>query len=262
MLNFKSNYYCLITNKFMITEIEKIEMPDWLQIDNFSFDIKKVLKDSLYYPASNFDGKPVTHLMGNVYSFIYVDYGVTKDEFYNEVKNHGFVGYHTIYNQTITQEMLIPEGWNVSLFPDYNEIHRMKNMNTFIKKPFCEWMIFERDADKDDTYNPRRFSLLFMCADGAASYQALYLSNKITPKILAIIQPGHGWGGNYTDFTDRDKIFAKSVFHDFSNLPQYLLIGGYGRGYDNASALWEEYSEGVWHTRTSLSSMKLWRKTI
>lgn len=69
----------------MIAEIEEIEMPDWLKADNFSFDIKKVLKDSLYYPASNFDGRPVAHLIGNIYSFIYADYGVTKDEFYNEV---------------------------------------------------------------------------------------------------------------------------------------------------------------------------------
>lgn len=245
----------------MILEIEELEMPDWLQNETFSFDIKKILKDSLYYPSSHFDGKPVAHLMGNVYSFVYVDYGVTKDDFYNEVKNHGFAGYHTIYNQTITQEMLIPDGWNVHISPDYNEIHRMEHIKSFIKKPFCEWMIFERDADKDDTYNPRRFSLLFMCADGAASYQALYLSNKISPKILAIIQPGHGFGGNYTDFRDRDKIFAKSVFHENSALPQFLLIGGYGSGYLFDVAVWAEYSKEVWHTSTSLSSMKLWRKT-
>ena len=115
--------------------IAEIGMPDWIIADNFSFDLKKVLQDSLYYPSSNFDGKPVTHLMGNIYSFIYADYGVTK-------------------------KMLAPKGWNVQLSPDYDDINRMQNFQSFIKEPFCEWIISERDSDKDDNYNPVRFSLL------------------------------------------------------------------------------------------------------
>ncbi len=239
----------------MITEIEHLQMPDWLKKDIFSFNIKEVLTDSLYYPCSHFDGKPVTHLMGNVYSFIYVDYGVSKDDFCNEVNNHGFDGYHTIYSESIGIDQLVPNGWNVHVTPDESEINRLEMgyIREWIKEPFCEWMIFERDTDKDETYNPKRFSLLFLCAEGAASYQALYLSNNIAPKILAIIRPGHGFGGNYTDFRNKDKILARSVFYNESKLPEYILIDS------TSEPLWEEYAEAIWSTANYFTSMKLWK---
>jgi hypothetical protein len=64
----------------MINEIEIIQMPDWLSSVNFKFNINEVLKDSLYYPSSAFDGDPIKYFMGNVYSFIYVDYCNTRDD--------------------------------------------------------------------------------------------------------------------------------------------------------------------------------------
>lgn len=208
----------------MINMIETIQMPEWLSKNTFEFNIKSILNDSLYYPSAYFDGVPVKYLMGNIFSFIYVDYGVSKEQFLTEINNNGFNGYKIIHSQSIDQKELTPNGWSAYLPPDHNENHSPQQYNgDWIKDPFCEWIIFEREDEKDDSHNPKRFSLLYLCADGAATYQAIYLSNDCKPKIIAIIRPGTGFGCNWTDFTDRKKIFARSVFSNTNLLPNYII---------------------------------------
>lgn len=246
----------------MINEIEKIGMPEWLSSEIFAFSVNTVLENSLYYPSAHFDGDPVKYFMGNIFSFVYVDYGVSKDEFFQEINNQGFRGFHSIHRQSISQTELTPNGWTVHLQPDRTERNPNDNFyRNWIKEPFCEWIVFERDDDRDDSYNPKRFSLIYLCADGAAAYQAIYLSNNIKPKIIAIIQPGHGFGGNWTDFTDRKKIFAKSVFYKDTLLPDYIINGGWGGSEFYNSPIWNEYNEPITNINTGRATLKLWKRT-
>jgi hypothetical protein len=243
----------------MLTEIKPIEMPEWLSSDNFTFDVHKVLENSLFYPSAGFDGNPVKFFMGNVFSFVYVDYGVSRQEFYEEIENQGFHGYHQIYKKSISQNELIPNGWSVMIQP---EISPNDNFyDKVIKKPFCEWFIFERNDNKDDSYNPKRFSFIYVCADGAAAYQAMYLSNNIKPRIIAIIHPGHGFGNNYTDFTDRDKIFAKSVFYNEDCLPEYLVHDVFVNSKPENAPIWDEYNKSVKTSHPDMASFAIWQRT-
>jgi hypothetical protein len=252
----------------MIKEIEQMEMPDWLKNNDFNFDVYKVLKDSLYYPCSRFDGKPVKYFMGNVFSFVYVDYGVTKEKLLQALKQRGFKGYyHIIHQQKISEKELIPNGWCVRILPDDNEkeiFDIMRNMFKInMEKAFCEWIIFERDPDKDDSHNPSKFSLLYLYADGVAAYQALYLSNKIAPKMIAIIQPGYGFGGNYTDFRDRKRIFAKSIFYDTNLLPKYIINGNWGRlEPEDRKPFWKEYNKLLWEMSQKDRYLTLWGRNV
>ena len=67
----------------MINELPLLDYPSWLKaltVESMAedeFPLKKLLTDSLYYPSSAFDGDPVRHLAGNIYRFIYCDYGRT-----------------------------------------------------------------------------------------------------------------------------------------------------------------------------------------
>jgi hypothetical protein len=246
----------------MIKEIEKIKMPEWLNKSNFVFNINEILKDSLYYPCSEFDGDPVKYLMGNVFSFVYVDYGVSKEDFYNQINNNGFVGYNIIHKKSISQNELIPNGWKIKIKPNLIEENPNIYYSTWTKKPFCEWIIFERNSDRDESYNPKRFSLLYLCADGAAAYQAIYLSNKIRPKIITIIQPGEDFGGNYTVFRDKNLIFCRSVFHDLSQLPTYLVNGGWGHSDYYEVIVWHEYNIPVKLFKTDRATLKIWKLNI
>jgi hypothetical protein len=245
----------------MVNEMEVFDIPEWLSTDNFAFDINKVLDNSLYYPCARFDGDPVKYLMGNVFSFIYVDCGVSKVDFQQSINNPGFRGYHIIHRQTISQNQLAPGGWSIRIQPDHNEKNPNDNFYTnWIKEPFCEWIIFERDDDRDESYNSKRFSLIYLCADGVAAYQAMYLSNNIKHKIIAIIQPGHGFGGNWTNFTDRNKIFAKSVFYNKYQLPDYIVNGGWGGSDSYSKPIWNEYSELVKIIKTRGSTLAIWKR--
>ena len=106
----------------------------------------------------------------------------------------------------------------------------------FIEKPFCSWLIFERKPEFDESHNPVRFSLLYLCADGAAAYQALYLSNNIAPKFLCLINPGMG-----TDYYLENCLLHRSIKYDLKKVPDYLVTDSISRIY------WSEYQNLVYN---------------
>lgn len=225
----------------MIEELEKNEIPEWLKdmssddIENKILPIKDILSNSFYYPASAFDGKPIRFFLGNFYSFIYADYSLSEEEFNNEIENRGFKGYKVLGKRSLNMKELIPNGW----IPDFDELEYVRPILT--SKPFASWIVFERKDEFNENHNPERFSLLYICGDGVATFQALYHSNQSKPDCVAIIQPGTGFGNNWTDFRDESKIFAKNVLGNKSGKPKYLINGGLGNRYDKPC--WSEYSK-------------------
>ena len=92
----------------MIDQLAKMEMPDWLTSilkdqENVPLNIENILKDSLYYPACGVNGTPVKHLVGNIFSFVYADYGIRRDVFLNNLhgsgEDDGFKNYHLIFEK-------------------------------------------------------------------------------------------------------------------------------------------------------------------
>jgi hypothetical protein len=141
---------------------------------------------------------------------------------------------------------LIPKGWNVVIKPQREyEYHRPADYRSCIKPGFCQWFIFEATETIDSEDKPTRISLLFLCGDGPATYQALYLSNRIKPKILAILQPGHGFGGNWTNYRDPKAILAKSVTQNRSLMPDYLVDGGYCGENNYTEPIWPDYPTNI-----------------
>jgi len=245
----------------MFEEVTKAEMPEWIK-NPAEFDIHDVLKDSLYYPASGHDGHPVEYFMGNVYSFVYVDYSISRENLLEEIANKGFRGYRVIRQLPISESQLAPNGWRIRVTPDCAEHHQPDHYSDVFEKPFAEWFIFERTEEYGEDHNPSRFSLLFICADGAAAYQALYLENRMAPKILAIIQPGEAFGCNWTDFTSRRLIMARSVFYGTNPLPEYVINGGIGRSEFYRAPIWPEYSEFVKKFNIGAKYFRIWKRPV
>lgn len=56
----------------MIEGLPQIILPEWLSvvdadsIETSSFPLEEVLRNSLYYPSSGFDGDPVRYMAGNI----------------------------------------------------------------------------------------------------------------------------------------------------------------------------------------------------
>lgn len=213
-------------------------VPDWLahlqpaELQVCPFPLSDVLRHSLYYPAAGLDGRPVQFLGGFIHSFIYVDYGVEERAVDSEIQTPGFLGYHLVGRRALNEHDLAPNGWHQHVPPQYNDqvcAFNEARYHRFVGTPYATWYIFDREHDRGEDHGPQRFSLVYLCADGIAAYQALYWQNHIAPEVLAIIQPGHGLGGNYTDFTDPDGFLAWTVLYgNGQHVPEFLVCGKIG----------------------------------
>ena len=215
----------------LINQITKV------QFEN-AVPIKELLENSLYYPACGFDGGVVKHFSKEVQSFIYCDYA-TGEKKLNDASNK-FYGYRLLFERNVKEAELTPNGWIPIIPPRVNKEKYFKYIKCF-ENPFCRWSIYERENDLDDDHGPIRFSVLYIGGEGVATYNALYYSNKTTAKILAIIQPGTGWGLNWTDFRKQDDALGYTVLNNPYGTPDKIVYGGIGKDYNDLK--WEGYKK-------------------
>ena len=201
--------------------------------------LKLLLERSLYYPACGIDGDPVKYLGGAVLSFVYVDYRYTHDEWTNEIKNWGFKGYRLLATRPVIEAELSPDGWPPPIPHLYLRSETRRPVK--VKDPFCEWSVFERNVDAGPDHGPQRFNLLYVRAEGVAAFRSLYVENNSGPAVIAVIQPGTGTGGNWTDFRDEKAILARTVLGNPAGTPPFLLYGGYGSRDEYNTPCWLQY---------------------
>ncbi|RLL82417.1 hypothetical protein Y697_07655 [Mesotoga sp. BH458_6_3_2_1] len=259
----------------MMTELPSMEMPEWIRNPG-EFDIRNILQDSLCYLASGLHGHFVKYYMGNVYSFVYIDYFISREDLLQDMAEYGFTGYSVIRQESIDPYRLHRGGWDAltwyyreddprgerrfdhfrgdrerGYFAGYLDIlnpswkkvlpdERDGNPNSerrIQKEPFAEWFILERTEEYDETHNPKRFSFFFLNTEAVAAYQALYLANRMAPKIIVI--PQYGFGLNWTEFALREKILARTIFYRDNPLPEYIV------GMSGFTEPWPEYTNRV-----------------
>jgi len=215
-------------NQAIMEVLPPVPMPDWLRTTTGAtmldgdFPLATILKDSVYYPSSGFDADPVVHLGGALYSFIYVDYGYQRKRVHEGLME-AFQGYRVIGIRPVSEMELVPNGWT----PEPLRYRDGDLQWTSPETRFCDWMIFERRTEETDIRGPQRFSLLYLCAEGAAAFQALYTENRAFPRAVAVIQPGEAFGGNCTKFRNPEGILAMSVLCNPHGTPEFLLSGGW-----------------------------------
>lgn len=212
------------------------------KIETELLPISEILQDSLYYPSCGFDGGVVKdcNTIGRdfrICNFIYCDYARGIQAF-SEMQNT-FIGYHILGSRSVRRSELIPAGWIPSIPPNFDLAEYQRYKDEW--KPFIHWTVYERDESRVEDHGPKRFSLLYLGGEGVATYQALYWTNKTCPKALAIIQPGNGFGHNWTNFKDKNASLAWVVYNNPAGIPQIIYYGGYCGPYDDFD--WSEYAE-------------------
>ena len=193
-------------------------------IANGEFPVRTLLYNSVYYPASGFDGGiirdcNINRKDWNVLSFVYVDYQATERSLAATDMPRG---YKLLGERHLKESDLVPNGWTPQLPPNLDLERYQYVVN---KQPFATWMVFERLPEFGDDHGPKRFSLLYLCADGVAAYQALYWTHCVCPKAIAIIQPGTGFGCNWTDFFMAKEPFHWMVSHNPAGMPEFVYCG-------------------------------------
>ena len=196
-----------------------------------------VLRHCVYYPSAGVDGYPVKYLGRYFQSFVYVDYGVGEQFVLNDLPN--FRGYDLILNRQVCQDELVPRGWQP---PKLRREDGDPTRNAGrILPPFAIWAVYDRKPEVCPEHGPQRFSLLYIGGEGAATFHALFYSHRVSPAVVALIQPGTGFGGNWTDFENPNRVFARLVRENPAGMPDHLLYGGWGDGGGYISAPWPEY---------------------
>lgn len=243
----------------MIPGIERRNTPEWLMnlSDLETLPIQYLLKESLFYPSSGRDGDPVRYLGGFVHSFIYVDYGLDRSAIWESLHDdrHGFKGYSLLGCRYVAESELSVSGMRLTpaeLTREENPLRHPKNT----KQPFAIWTVQERSRNYGEEHGPERFSLLYICADGAAAFRALYYGNQCTPEVIAIVQSGEGWGGNWTDFRDPNRILGRLVLGNPYGRPSCLLYGGWGLDYRDCC--WPHYKTLIHYWRAAYGALGLW----
>jgi len=193
--------------------------------------LKDLLCNSCFYPSSGLDSSPVILANGCVHSFVFVDYSTTREKLLNALSPQGFSPYKALLSRDVAMHEVAPDGWfpsNPQRFnnPGFGDYERLDYARKRCK-PFGHWSVWQRKDTHSDLAGPRLFSFLFLGGEGLACYEGMYRRNDITPKAIALIQPGHAMGDNWTAFTDPEAPLWSTV-REGGSFPNYLLIGRWG----------------------------------
>jgi len=204
---------------------------------------EKELSQSVYYPACGFDFSPLLAFSHISQLFIYADWGVRLEEVARKVEQYceqvsnrlapdglklvetGLrvdVGLNrglrqprpesledlpSVVNGLLsTNELVAPRE---TTLPG-NFALNLDEQNAFIQKAPCFMpRVREFTLEKTIGNSKRNIKLLYVVAEGLATYCACYQSGKIAPKILVTVQSGGGLGGGYVTLEDPRGIMAR-----------------------------------------------------
>ena len=197
---------------------QKEEMPQWLKEyrrgDKLNFD--EIFKHRVvFYPGSYKDGQPIKTFNKAHYAhtYLYVDYMLKEDDLIMTLRqNECFAGYELFDCRNVTQEMLLPSGWKPHCPPMPIDYHSQEQV------PYCLLAIFERIGNSEE-HGAERFAVIFLFADGIATYDALFVNCHRTPAVILI--QDHGFGGNYTRFGKGGLL--EKLANDYHKLPPYIM---------------------------------------
>jgi len=178
----------------------------------------------VYYPGSGTDGHPVA-MFGAAHSahcFVYVDYAVDEgmiEAHLEESSPNRFKGYHVFASLSLKESDIVCGGWIPHL--EAGEVSRAPPRFA-TTKPYGSLVLLERDVSHDDNHGPERLAILFLGADGIATFDALFC--QVWSKgVFAILLQDHGFGGNYDKF---GRGGLMETIADRSNVwPTWLLVG-------------------------------------
>jgi hypothetical protein len=243
--------------------LERKSLPEWLALPTTARPVpwRDLLDGSAYYAACGTDGRPVQYLSGYCHSFVYVDYGYSLPKLSALLSQDGaFSGYQLRSARLVSvDEIDLKAAWeSIQLDPGLDgEPGRYSERRV---EPYAYWSIFERQPEMPDEHGPEFFSLLYLGIDGVAAFHALYVAHQVVPAVVCIIQPGEGFGGNWTHFFDARQIFCRTILANPAGKPAHLLLGGIGANLEfQNSVVWPGYDHLIRHWKVTAGYFGLWQ---
>lgn len=212
------------------------EMPVWFSDykDGDPFPRNFFQSRLVYYPGSGNDGHAV-RLFNSTHSahcYLYVDYGIPKSTIIEKLSSpeSAFRGYEIISKIHVSEAELTPKRFMPRIVPPNASL---LNAAFADARPFALLAVFKRLPSFDNQHGAERFAVLFLAADGIATYQAIFCQQEQVNPPFAIKLQDHGFGGNWDRFGAGG--FMQTTARHYGIYPSYLLVG------DNTEP-WEGYS--------------------
>ncbi|MCC5828725.1 MAG: caspase family protein [Phycisphaeraceae bacterium] len=229
-------------------------MPRWLAdfSEGMPFSAADFFESRIvYYPGAGSDGQPVK-LFGSSHSthcFIYVDYGIEQRQVKADLDHPqvGFAGYRCLARIRLTEADLVPHGWE----PHIDFATPPEPRYSFASATFYGFLqILEREEDFDEEHGPKRLAIVFLGADGIATFDALFCQRTSIGVPFAVVLQDHGFGGNYDNFGGGGLL--ERIALSCNVLPRFLLVADNTnpwRGYVPIPGLGREYGGAGPHWR-------------
>ena len=88
------------------------------------------------------------------------------------------LGYHVLGHRSLRRDEYIPADWHLEMVSPEARPEPMASphyWDSFLGTKdgpahFAHWVVFERNADRGEEHGPERFSLLFVCGEGLATF--------------------------------------------------------------------------------------------
>jgi predicted kinase len=220
--------------------------------ENFSnaFDLKTLLKNSVFYPASGVCGEAVKVLSARYNSFVHVDYSNSHENVIQHLRKDFSEMYDLVGITDIPIDTVIPQNFRTPV-PALNE-HELDRISQdqIIRdlfhgkvKPFVVWALYRLKAEfpSSQFLKAREFSILHIGGEACAVFESVYVRNKINPAAVAILWPSEGFGDNWTLFTNPDFRFYQNIVknHRINGVPMPEVLFTHARP-DN-SCCWPDY---------------------
>ena len=204
-------------------------LPAWLRdfTPGGGFDRQEFLSSrTVYYPGSGSDGQPLRLFAqpAAAHCFIYVDCGLERQTIEQELADHPFAGYECLARIAVSERELVPNGW---------VRHAQVAVGAPCIEPFCFLEVLQRDRDHGEDHGPDRIAVLFLGADGFATFDALYGQGQ--PGVLrpfAVVVQDHGFGGARARFGAGGPL--ERFAHNAGMQPEFLLVAA-------NSVAWADY---------------------
>lgn len=208
--------------------------------------VAKLLDSSVYYPASGVDWRPLRYLHHHFGSFVYADYGLGRERVSEAIAK--IPGFELVSVRAVTKRDLGVHTWTM---PELTTHEQSMWSGRPDREPafFGLWAVLNSPKGE-------RTSLLYLCQDGVQVFQSLFGLNRVVPACLLLIQPGHAFGGNWTNFYDHRGPLGRCVHQHPIGSPDFLLFGGIGDPASYRTPCWPQYRECVSPLEPGLT---LWR---
>lgn len=237
-------------------------LPQWLADfrPDALINARAVLKELfasrvVFYPGSGSDGHAVK-VFGSSHSahcFVYADYlhGETDIRRSLDSPSGGFLGYRSLARIELQRDQFEAANWTPHITAQ--ECWDLQAQDGYRRSQVYGFLeILERHPHLGDDHGASRLAILFLGADGHATYDALFCQDGQRSPYAVLLQD-HGFGGNYSNW-GRWGVAAR-IATETRRLPQFLLID------DRSTEPWAGYAKvdggkpslgGVWANRRVL----------